>query len=229
MSGKDLIKKVNFNEQFSTIKKKMDTNIRKCADTITSSVKKYGKAMPEAVIDELFRRITRFFHITVDFFFLLLRKVVYKFLEFGAFLVGRDDLVKRFFNASASVYDSILYSIPHLQKGISLILDRMKLVKRGKVLELFCGTGRLTHQLAVLSDEIIGVDVSSKMILRAARIANTLGLKNVNYKLIKSYSLPFDSNLFDTVVSSVGFSYLGPADRERRYQFSTIKLHGQRG
>src|SRR4051812_11433025 len=71
---------------------------------------------------------------------------------------------------------------------------------RAEVLDLGCGTGVLTRQLAALQQvaHVIGVDSAPSMLERAEGLA--AGLPNVGFQQADARTLPFPGEHFDAVV-----------------------------
>ncbi len=76
-----------------------------------------------------------------------------------------------------------LYDLPHLYDRAvppgpcSRFYGRLAAETRGPVLELACGTGRLTVPLALAGTEVTGLDISSAMLDVACRKAQAVGAR----------------------------------------------------
>ena len=70
----------------------------------------------------------------------------------------------------------------------------------GIVLEVACGTGLVTLKIARKTSRVYGVDISLPMISEAKKKMKEQGFKNVEFSVEDAYDLPFDSDMFDTVV-----------------------------
>jgi SAM-dependent methyltransferase len=77
-----------------------------------------------------------------------------------------------------------------------------------RVLEVGCGTGVLTRQLAGVPnvDAVVGVDLSPFLLARARKLA--AGLPNVSFTEADARSLPFESEAFDVVVFDSTLSHV---------------------
>lgn len=87
------------------------------------------------------------------------------------------------------------------------LLAAARLVPRSEVLDVGCGTGVSTRQVAriVTAGRVVGVDVSGPMV-RQARARST-GLANVTYEEADAQTHPFEPASFDVVLSRFGAMY----------------------
>jgi len=68
------------------------------------------------------------------------------------------------------------------------------------VLEMGCGTGIVTVEIAPNVREMTGIDISPKMIARAQEKARRQNLKNVTFKVLDASELPFPDHAFDVIL-----------------------------
>ncbi|AHF79993.1 class I SAM-dependent methyltransferase [Thermococcus paralvinellae] len=83
-----------------------------------------------------------------------------------------------------------------------LIFSMIK-TKRGKALDLGCGTGNYTTELYRRGFDVIGVDLSQEML----KIAKSK-LPNVLFIRANAYNLPFKKEVFDLVLSVTMFEFI---------------------
>lgn len=76
-------------------------------------------------------------------------------------------------------------------------------VKNPVILDLGCGTGIATRQLAVYGGKVIGVDSAAERLKAAERHHS----RNIKYILAKAEELPFEDNSFDLVTSFSAFHW----------------------
>lgn len=101
-------------------------------------------------------------------------------------------------------WNSILYDEKHdfvAEYGRGL-LEFVPKNDEQSILDLGCGTGVLTAQLAELCDKIIGVDSSQSMIDKAEKQFN-----NIEFRVCDALALPFE-NEFDIVFSNAVFHWI---------------------
>lgn len=99
----------------------------------------------------------------------------------------------------------IFYNNPYfenlsLTKPFQEYLEReqqkvMKIIKGGKILDIGCGNGRSTQILSKISDEIIGIDFSERLLEQARKKC-----PYAKFFLEDAKSTHFDNNSFDYVV-----------------------------
>jgi len=83
----------------------------------------------------------------------------------------------------------------------------------GKVLDLACGPGIVAEKIAPLADEVIGVDVTPKMVELATARCKSANLSNCSFRVASAESLPFSGRAFDTVVTRLALHHFqAPAD-----------------
>ncbi len=68
------------------------------------------------------------------------------------------------------------------------------------VLEIGCGTGLITREIARKAGHVTGIDVSTRMLKKARLNLEASGLSNVDLITADAYSLPFDNGSFHTVL-----------------------------
>ncbi|MBA1190586.1 methyltransferase domain-containing protein [Pseudomonas entomophila] len=127
------------------------------------------------------------------------------------------DVVQRQFGEQASAY---LSSAVHAQ-GSEFTLLREAVSGQGaaRVLDLGCGAGHVSFQVAPLVGEVVAYDLSSAMLAVVAAAAGERGLDNVVTVQGPAECLPFEDGTFDFVFSRYSahhWSDLGLALREVR-------------
>ena len=72
----------------------------------------------------------------------------------------------------------------------------------GVGLDVACGTGFMTRSLAEKMRLVYGVDISMRMLEKAAEYAGEKGIENIRYARSRAEQLPFPDGLFDGVTCS---------------------------
>ena len=88
------------------------------------------------------------------------------------------------------------------------------------ILDLGCGTGILTFQLADLCNKIVGVDSSQSMIDKAKE-----QFGNIEFKVCDALDLPFE-NEFDVVFSNAVFHWINDHDTLLKNIYKVLKPQG---
>lgn len=68
------------------------------------------------------------------------------------------------------------------------------------ILEVATGTGLVALKVAERAGRVYAVDISQPMIAEAKKKMKETGIKNIEFSAHDAYSLPFDKNMFDTVI-----------------------------
>lgn len=114
---------------------------------------------------------------------------------------------------AASVYDLLA---PVMTLGLEgryrrRTIELLRLVGTERVLDIGCGTGILTRQIAARLDgscreQVIGIDAAAKMIAVARRKA--AGIVNVHFKTAVAETLPFAEARFDAAASTFFYHHI---------------------
>jgi SAM-dependent methyltransferase len=80
-----------------------------------------------------------------------------------------------------------------------------------RVLDVGCGTGQTTRDAARVAraGSVLGVDLSSRMIKLARRIAEEQGVSNATFQQADAQIHPFPSESFDVTISRTGTMFFG--------------------
>jgi ubiquinone/menaquinone biosynthesis C-methylase UbiE len=125
-----------------------------------------------------------------------------------------DEYVAREFNRSARRYDDSHVVKSYQSRAQALVVDGLRLEKGMRVLDLGCGTGTATLEIASRLEgtgQVVGLDLSEKMIARAERKLATLGYTNATFILQSASALDYAGE-FDYVLSTNAFHHF--ADKQ---------------
>jgi SAM-dependent methyltransferase len=83
--------------------------------------------------------------------------------------------------------------------------------ERDRVLDVGCGTGQATRDVAriAVDGSALGVDLSSQMLALARQTASAEGLDNVEFRHADAQIHPFEGAEFDLVISRMGSMFFG--------------------
>ena len=123
------------------------------------------------------------------------------------------DYVRQLFDQYAEHYDTQMKTMLNYQAPFALrsALGRFlgEKLKPGRVLDLGCGTGLAGVYCRDLALELIGVDLSEKMLEKAKRL---MAYEALHHTTIEDYLAKEDVLPFDLIISSDVFVYYGSLD-----------------
>ena len=68
------------------------------------------------------------------------------------------------------------------------------------LLDVACGTGLVSFEVAKKAKNVYGIDIAPSMINEANKKIKERGIDNIEFSVDDAYNLPFNSNMFDTVI-----------------------------
>lgn len=92
------------------------------------------------------------------------------------------------------------YPYPPRRNEARLVFKLLKPRKNEKILDVGCGDGIWTNELAKKSFNVTGIDISRHDLKKAQKRAQVMGL-DVNYNLVDATNMPFDTQSFDKIFS----------------------------
>ena len=101
----------------------------------------------------------------------------------------------RRYNLTAQLYD-VQYAEEQEIK-YKTALERLNIARNSKVLDVGCGTGLLFSHVATETQTVVGVDISSRLLLQAKKRAKNFS--NVHVIQADADHLPFKDNYFNVV------------------------------
>lgn len=112
---------------------------------------------------------------------------------------NHNQVVERQFGQQASAY---LSSAVHAQGAeFALLRERVAALPGAHVLDLGCGAGHVSFQVAPLAAEVVAYDLSQQMLDVVASAAAERGLSNISTECGMAEQLPFADEQFDFVFS----------------------------
>ncbi|WP_394773877.1 class I SAM-dependent methyltransferase [Flavobacterium sp.] len=111
----------------------------------------------------------------------------------------------------------------------SYAIDMAKRVKEtspSKILEIACGTGRVTNQLLneLPNAQITATDINPAMLNLAKDIVKNQ--KNVTWEVADAMSLPFDDEYFDCITAQFGVMFYQDKIKAHKEAFRVLKKGG---
>jgi SAM-dependent methyltransferase len=93
----------------------------------------------------------------------------------------------------------------------SRLFARAQIAPDAHVLDIGCGCGESTRRAAriAVDGDVLGVDLSSRMLARARERSTNEGLRNVRFERADAEVYPFKTAAFDTAISRFGVMFFG--------------------
>jgi ubiquinone/menaquinone biosynthesis C-methylase UbiE len=110
---------------------------------------------------------------------------------------------------AANYYESLWRE--QLEPAQTALLDLADLVSGERVLDVACGTGLVTFRAASIvlpCGEVVGTDISERMIAAARDIATARGIANAVFHRMDAEQLALDSASFDVALCGLGLMYI---------------------
>ena len=123
----------------------------------------------------------------------------------------QDEYVAAEFDRQASHYDDSLTVGAFQRRTQALVVNDMQIVKGMHILDLGCGTGTATLEIASRLEgtgKVVGLDLSNKMLGEAERKLAELQYTNVKFVLGSASDLSYEAH-FDYVLSTNAFHHFG--------------------
>ena len=121
----------------------------------------------------------------------------------------QEEYVAKEFDRTASSYDESRLVKSYQRRTQTLVINKMQIEKGMNILDLGCGTGSGTIDIASRlggTGEVIGLDLSEKMIEQAKQKLSEFTYNNVEFEVNSGSSLDYE-NYFDYVLSTNAFHH----------------------
>lgn len=121
-----------------------------------------------------------------------------------------------------------LNSQNHAQ-GIEFEKIRQVLINQSqpvKVLDLGCGAGHVSYQIADLCEQVVAYDLSTEMLDLVAKTAKERGIENLAIQQGCAEQLPFDDAMFDVVVTRFSAHHWQDIQQAIQHIYRVLQPHG---
>lgn len=85
--------------------------------------------------------------------------------------------------------------------------------KKDKVLDVACGSGLVSCELAKVTEHVTGIDITPAMLEQANLLRGQRNLVNIKYDIGDVYNLPYNDESFSLVVTRYSFHHLVDANK----------------
>jgi ubiquinone/menaquinone biosynthesis C-methylase UbiE len=93
------------------------------------------------------------------------------------------------------------------QAHVRRLDDPIGVAAQGRVLDIACGPGIVTAELAGIARDVVALDLTPEMLLKARERCAKAGRTNVHFEEGTANALPFDDASFDAVVTRLSFHH----------------------
>ena len=83
---------------------------------------------------------------------------------------------ERFFDAHAPIYEANVFT-KNTAREVNFLLEELEPPSGASILDVGCGTGRHSVELAKRGYAVTGLDLSAEMLAQAAQAANAAGVQ----------------------------------------------------
>ena len=139
-----------------------------------------------------------------------------------------DEYVAQEFNRAAERYDDTRVVRSYQRRTQALIVDDSQIEKGMRVLDLGCGTGTATLEIASRLEgtgKVVGLDLSEKMLEQAEQKLTELGYTNVEFVLQSASDLNY-AEYFDHVLSTNAFHHFADKQDVFARVYRSLRLGG---
>jgi ubiquinone/menaquinone biosynthesis C-methylase UbiE len=140
----------------------------------------------------------------------------------------QDVLVAKEFDRQAKRYDKSYTVNTYQRKTQIMVIDQIEIKQGMNILDLGCGTGSGTIDIASKLDgtgNVIGIDLSEKMIEQAKNKINTIDYTNIEFILGSGNKLAYD-NYFDYVISTNAYHHFKNKNQIFLNVYNSLKRNG---
>ena len=140
----------------------------------------------------------------------------------------QEEYVAREFDRAAKGYDESRIVKSFQRRAQTLVIDKMRLERGMNILDLGCGTGWGTIDVALKLEgtgKVIGLDLSEEMITQARQKLAKFTYDNVEFRVGSGSSLDFES-YFDYVLSTNAFHHFDEKEEIFSRVWKSLKDNG---
>jgi len=99
-------------------------------------------------------------------------------------------------------------------------------ISNKKILEIGCGIGRVTTQIAKITKEVYAIDVDEEVLKVAKRKSLKLKLKNIKFDKVSADKIKYPDKFFDVVLCPWSIHHISKKDKTFRQIKRVLKRNG---
>jgi ubiquinone/menaquinone biosynthesis C-methylase UbiE len=141
---------------------------------------------------------------------------------------GQEEYVAREFDRSSKSYDKSRLVKSYQRRAQTLVINKMQIERGMNILDLGCGTGWGTIDIASRlqgTGKVVGLDLSEKMIEQAKRKLAKFTYGNVEFRVGSGISLHYE-NYYDYVLSTNAFHHFDKKEEIFSRIWKSLKSNG---
>lgn len=119
---------------------------------------------------------------------------------------------REYWNRRSVLYDAKIGKIYHEAYQRTLHMSQRYLKKTDYLLDLGCGTGITTVEIAPKVDRVLAIDISEEMMSQCQQKIESRGIQNVETKMMNIFDTSLEDNSFDVICVFNVLNYM--IDRE---------------
>jgi ubiquinone/menaquinone biosynthesis C-methylase UbiE len=112
------------------------------------------------------------------------------------------------FTKQADAYTNLVTTAPQGSRRASALFEALRPLPSDQALDVACGSGSLSLELARVTGHVTGIDLTAAMLDQARARQAKAGITNVDWRLGDVLPLPFADRAFSLVVSQAAFHHL---------------------
>lgn len=120
--------------------------------------------------------------------------------------MNNDSYGLDYFRGTAAFYSK--YRLDYSEEMIKLLVDEFNLNGQGRLLDIGCGTGKISIPLHKYFTEVIGIDISLDMLEEAKTLSRNQKIKNIMWVQGKAEGIDYNFGKFKLITCGDAFHWM---------------------